>query len=338
MAIYLRIFYESIRMALQHFRSNKLRTMLSIIGITIGIFCIIAVKSAVDSLSDSIKELFSGMGSDVLIVDVFPWGEDPNQNYWKYLKRPNPSYEDYEYLKEKLENASDLAYSALVFGKTLKYKSSSVTGGFVMGTTFEYPNVQDVQIGEGRYFTAAEYEKGDNKIIIGNELAEGLFQNEYPIGKYVKLSGQKFQVIGMIKEEGDNPFGFSNYDNAVWMSFNTIKKMVNVKNNSRFSSIGNFLYIKAKEGVPLSQLHDEVQGKLRLARRLTPREDDNFALNEVSLLNSLVDQFFGVVNLAGFIIGLFALLVGMISVANIMFVSVKERTNIIGIKKAVGAK
>ena len=337
MGVYIKIFYESVILALQQLRSNKLRSFLSLLGITIGIFCIIAVQSAVDSLQNSIKSGLGELGNDVVIIDVMPWNEDPDMNYWKYMRRPAPSFDDYESLKKGLQLAKDASYSIFVSGKTIKYRSSNVQGAFIMGTTYEYPEVQNIEIGEGRYFTPLEYSTGDNKVIIGHTIADELFKQENPLGKYVKLFGHKFQVIAVLKEEGDNPFNFINYDEATWITYNTAKRFINTKGKDRFS-VGKILYVKANEGVELDELKDEITGKLRSTRRLQPKEGDNFALNELSMINGVIDNVFGVVNIAGLFIGLFALIVGMISVANIMFVSVKERTNIIGIKKALGAK
>ena len=335
--IYLKVFYESTVLALSELWSNKLRTFLSLLGICIGIFCIISVQSAVDSLANSIKSGFSEFGSDVLIVDVWPWGEDPGDNYWKYLKRPAPSENDYELLSNRLKLADQLAFALFTGSKGAKYKSNSVDGTFVLGTTENYASIQDMEIVKGRNFTLGEYNSGANKVVLGNTVAKELFQSEDPINKDIKFFGAKFQVIGVLKAEGDNPFNFLDYDEATWIPYNTSKKYVNTKNKGR-NSAGRMLYIKAKPGVELDALKDEVIGKMRSIRKLKPSEEDNFSVNDISVLNEVIDSVFGVLNIAGLIIGLFALIVGMFSVANIMFVSVKERTNIIGVKKALGAK
>ena len=321
--------------ALQSLIGNKLRTFLSLLGITIGIFCIIAVKSAVDSLEMSIKSGFNELGSDVLYVDKMPWGEDPNQNYWKYAKRPDASYQDYEVIAEKSKLADLASYTVFTGGKTIKYKSSSVSNTFIMGSTYEFQELKNLNIEKGRYLTQQEYITGANKIILGFQAAQALFNTIDPIGKDVKLFGQKYQVIGVLKSEGDNPFNFMNFDEALWVSFPNIKRYVNTNENSR---IGRMLNIKAKENTDVQELKGEITSILRASRRLKPKEDENFALNELSALSGVLDSVFGVLNIVGLLIGFFALLVGMFSVANIMFVSVKERTNIIGIKKALGAQ
>jgi len=335
MKVLLKIIYESIVQALQSLVGNKLRTFLSLLGITIGIFCIIAVKSAVDSLEGSIKSGFEELGSDVIYVQTMPWNEDPGQNYWKYAKRPEPSFKDYNSISEKSKLSEYIAYAVFTGGKTIKYKSSSVSNAFIMGSTYDYKDMQSMDIENGRYFTQQEYNSGSNKIILGYQVAQALFNTLDPVGKEIKLFGQKYNVIGVLKSEGENMFNILNFDEVMWVSFNNFKRFVNTNENS---NIGKLLSVKARPEADVEELKGELTSILRASRRLKPTEGDNFALNELSMLSQVLDAVFSVLNFAGFLIGIFALIVGMFSVANIMFVSVKERTNIIGIKKALGAK
>lgn len=331
-----KVIYESIVQALQSLRGNKMRTFLSFLGIVIGIFCIIAVKSAVDSLQDNIVSGFNELGSDVLYVEKQPWNEDPGQNWWKYARRPNPSYSDYEVIRNRSNMSDEVAFTIFTGGKTAKYKSVSVSNSFIMGSSFELNRIQNLVIEKGRYFTPNEYHNAANKVILGYAMAQELFGNIEPVGKTIRLFGQKFQVIGVLESEGENPFNFMDFDDVCWMGYKTVKKFVNVKDDNRY--VGRMLNVKAKEGVELSELKDEVTGVLRSKRKLKPSEGNNFSINQLSMITDMLDSVFGVLNLAGLFIGIFALIVGMFSVANIMFVSVKERTNIIGIKKALGAK
>ena len=333
--IIFKIVYEAVRQAIDSMRGSKLRTFLSLLGITIGIFCIIAVKSAVDSLQANIVSGFNELGSDVIYVERMPWGEDPNQNYWKYAKRPQQNYKDFKAINEKSKLAEAVSYTVFTGGRIIRYKSSSVSNAFIMGPTFDYPKIQNFEFEKGRYFTKQEYDSGADKVILGATTAKELFNIVEPIGQTVKLFGQDFIVVGVLKEEGENMFNFLNFDEVIWVGFNTIKKYVNTSDQSR---VGRMLAAKALPGVELEEIKGELTGILRAKRRLRPSEKDDFALNELSMLSQVLDSVFGVLNLAGFIIGVFALIVGMFSVANIMFVSVKERTNIIGIKKAIGAK
>lgn len=327
----LKIVYEAIRQAFDSMIGNKLRTFLSLLGVTIGIFCIIAVKSAVDSLQNSIVSGFNELGSDVLYIDKMPWGEDPGENYWKYARRPDPSYKDYEVISSKSDKIIDAAFTVFTGGRTIKYKSSFVNNAFIMGSTFEYNRIQNLNIIKGRYFTPQEYRAGTNKLILGAKVAESLFGIIEPIGQKVKLFGQEYQVIGTLEPEGENMFNFLNFDDVIWVSFNNIKKFVNTNENS---NIGRMLNVKIAEGEDIKVVKGELTGILRANRKLTPREDNDFSINELSMLSAVLDQVFGVINIAGFLIGFFALVIGMFSVANIMFVSVKERTSLIGIKKS----
>ncbi|MEZ4910470.1 MAG: ABC transporter permease [Saprospiraceae bacterium] len=335
MKIYFRIIFESVSQALHALKSNILRTALSLLGITIGIFCIITVKSAVDSLQDSIIEGFNELGNDVIYLDRMPWNEDPSQNYWKYLKRPDPSYDDYDVIKRKSKLSKTAAFCAFSSAGTIKFESSSVSNAFLMGSTQEYSSIKALKLSEGRFLNPIEFSSGANKAILGYKVYQNLFGNINGVGKTIKVFGQNYQVIGYLESEGDNAFNFINFDEVIWISYNNMKRFINVGDNS---TVGKMLAIQAKNGVPLDELKSDITGVIRAERRLKPLEKDNFSLNELSQLSQVLDKVFSVLNWAGFIIGIFALIVGMFSVANIMFVSVKERTNIIGIKKALGAK
>lgn len=301
----------------------------------IGIFCIISIKSAVDSLETNIKAGFSELGSNVIYVDKNPWNDDGDNNYWKYMKRPDPSIDDYNAIVERSKLTQYASFTIFTGGKTIKYNSNSMDGAYIMAPTYDYPNVGNVKFEKGRYFTPLEYDNGNNKVILGNLVAQELFDKADPIGKEVKLFGSKFQVIAVMEEEGDNMFNFINFDEVIWISYNSARRYLNVGEKS---NVGKMLAIKTDDDEAMEELKDEVTGIIRSERRLRPFEDSNFAVNEVSMLDKVLDSVFSAMNVAAFIIGIFALIVGMFSVANIMFVSVKERTNLIGIKMALGAK
>lgn len=336
MIILLKIIYESIRQALDSLWGNKLRTFLSLVGITIGIFCIISVKSAVDSLENNVKDGLSDLGSGVVYVEKYPWNEDWEDNYFKYMKRPDPILSDYEVIKRKSKLAAHTAFTIFTGGKTIRYKSSSATGLFIMGSSYEFQYIRNLTFAKGRYFTQNEFNSGTNKVILGHAASKALFSvNVEPLGKEVKLFGQNYLVMGVLEEEGESQFNFVNYDDVIWISLTNARRNLNIKDGK---GVGENLMVMANEGVPTEELKAELTGILRAHRKLRPSDDDNFSMMEMSSLNQVLEGFFGKMNIAGFIIGGFALIVGMFSVANIMFVSVKERTNIIGIKKALGAK
>ncbi|MDQ3141662.1 MAG: ABC transporter permease [Bacteroidota bacterium] len=333
--IFLKIFYESLKQAGQQLTSNKLRSFLTLLGITIGIFCVIAVLSAVDSLEDNVMQSFEKLGNDVLYIDKWPWHEDPGKTYWKYMDRPNPGYDDLMAIQKKSSLTEAAAVMVFVPGKTIKYLNNYVEGAYMAGVTEEYNQVIKLEFEEGAYFTTHDFIMGKNQLLLGNDLARELFPNLNCIGKQVRLNGENYSISGVIKKEGKSLINIMNFDEAVILPWGTIKKIVHVSPQSKW---GTLLSIKAKKGVDLDELRYELSSIIRPVRGLKPKETDNFSINALSLLTNLVSGIFGVLNVAGFVIGLFSMLVGAFGVANIMFVSVKERTSIIGVKMALGAK
>jgi putative ABC transport system permease protein len=334
MILFLKVFFESIRQARHSLVANKLRTFLSLVGITIGIFAIVAVRSAVDSLQANVMEGISELGSDVVYVEKWPWNAVNENNYWKFMKRPEVSLEDYQIIREQSKKTDHCAFMVSTGSGTINYRSSSVSGSFLLGSTYEYQDIQKLDIERGRYFTPQESREGLNKVILGYSIAKSLFPRAEALGKEIKMRGRKFTVIGVLKEEGESMFNFINFDEIAWIPLNTARKFINIKG----SGIQRSLAIKPYEDVEMDELKSELTGILRASRRLKPKEENDFSLMEMSSLNQSLDGLFSTLNLAGFVIGIFALIVGMFSVANIMFVSVKERTNQIGIKMAIGAK
>lgn len=327
-----KIFIESIVQAFQQIWGNKLRSFLTLLGIIIGIWCIITVLSAVDSLEANIRGSFEQLGDDVVYVQKFPWGGGPDMDWEKILRRPEPDFDDYEAIQKKVKSAAKIGYSAFVGNVPAQYRSNSLDQAFVLGTSFDYGSIFNMEFEKGRYFSPTEHFYGSNKVILGFKVAEALFgETIEPIGKEIKVKGQKYQVIGVIKKEGNDLVNPIDFDEAVIMS---------MYRSRRFSSMdrGAMIAVKAKKDATLDQLKDELTSVVRTNRRLKPKQEANFALNQLSIISSVFDSVFSVLNIAGVFIGGFSMIVGLFSVANIMFVSVKERTSIIGVKKALGAK
>ena len=333
--MFFKLIYESIVQAFQQLSANKLRSFLSLTGISIGIICIISVLSAVDSLKDNVSASFEKLGNDVLYIDKMPWNEDPSQNWWKYQQRPQPSYEDLEVIKKKSKLSDMGSFSVFMPSRTIKFGASSIEGAFMAGVTDDYAEIFNFDFEKGRFFTPFESANGTNRVILGAVVAEKLFGTIDPIGKEINIKGLDFQVIGVLRKEGTTLINIFQFDEAVVISFNTAKKLINVKSRN---SWGTSLNVKAMAGVNLDDLKDEITGILRSARKIKPRENENFAVNQLSMFTNLLEPIFSTMNVVGIFIGGFSILVGMFSVANIMFVSVKERTSIIGIKKALGAR
>ena len=334
----LRILWEGGAQAWQQLTANKLRSFLSLLGVTIGIFCIIGVKSAVDSLEANIRGSMEKLGNDVIYLDRFSWAEDPGSNYWKWMRRPNFSYSEYQALKRDLDQAESVGFWQFLGAKTVKWRSSSVENGIFLGVTEDCRDLFHLEFeGEGRFLSPVEYQNGTNVCIIGHTIAEGLFgEGVNPVDRDIVVGGRRLRVLGVLTESGNDILKPFNFDQCILVGYNLARRGFNVRGKGRWERTS--ISAKAKPGVDLEDFKDEITAVIRSERSLKPREEDNFALNTLSVISRLFDSLFGTINFAGFIIGVFALIVGMFSVANIMFVSVKERTSIIGIKMALGAR
>ncbi|MCK5781305.1 MAG: ABC transporter permease [Flavobacteriales bacterium] len=329
--IMLRILKESVFFAVHSLISNKLRTFLSLLGVTIGIFAIISVLAAVDSLETNVRGELAALGDDVIYVQKWPW--DGGGAWWKYINRPEVTYKEFKKLSNDFPYAEAVAMSVHPPSQTIKFKNNSVSSVQVVPVSYSFQQFGLMNLSDGRYFSYSESNNGSGVAVLGSEINKGLFQDSDPIGKSIKVFGRKIRIIGVFEKEGTSLIGGSK-DQEVYVPLNFIRKLYNLNEGKLRGEIT----VKAKEGVGVVQLRDELRGKMRAIRRLRPKDDDNFALNELSVLSNGLDEFFGVLNLAGILIGGFSILVGGFGIANIMFVSVRERTNIIGIQKSLGAK
>lgn len=330
--LFLKLFSESFRFAIHALSVNKLRTILSLLGITIGIFAIISVFTVVDSLEKNVRSDVAKLGDEVIYVQKWPWSGGGSYPWWKYFRRPVPLKSEMDKLQKRLKNAEAVAFTMNV-NKNLYYRSNSVEGANITGSAHDYDKIVNFDLSAGRYFTNAESASGKNIVILGADIAEGLFPAENPLGKEVKLMGRRLRVIGVFTKMGKSMIGNSQ-DEIALVPLNFAEKLFDI----RSESVQGYIMVKGKPGIPMAQLKDEVRGEMRSIRRLKPRADDDFALNEVSMLSAGMEATFSTLGIAGWIIGGFSILVGGFGIANIMFVSVKERTNQIGIQKSLGAK
>ena len=332
--MFLKAVGDSVFSAIKELWTNKLRAMLSLSGITIGIFCVVAVLAAVDSMERNIKQSIEKFGSNVIYVDKWPWTFTDDYPWWKYINRPRPTYNELKQLEGRLASAQSLAITASVGDKTISHQGNTLEGMAVMGCTHNYAELMHLDFLAGRFFSQQENEAGLALTVLGHEIAADLFPNVTDaIGKDVTLMGARVRVIGVAAKQGESLVN-SSFDEIAVVPYNFFIRHVNVDG----MEINPQLLVEAAPGVSLDQLSDELRGTLRSIRRQHPKQEDNFALNRISMLTSFITQIFGALDVAAFIIGGFALLVGGFGIANIMFVSVRERTNLIGIKKAIGAK
>lgn len=331
--MFLRLLKEGFLFAVNSVKVNKLRTFLSLFGITIGIFCIISVFTVLDWMEKSIRDSINSMGSNVIYVQKFPWSFDSNLAWWDIIRWPPVSLDDYQAIMNRSTKAEAVSFVASRYDR-IKYRNNVANEAVIAAVTADLEKVVTFEIEKGRYFSPYELASGSNVAITGSEVAERLFENADPVGKEVTIAGHKTRIIGVFKKEGQGGISLNNLDQLTIIPLNFGRNFINLRN--RF--IDSQMMIKAKPDVPLQELSDEATMVLRAARRLKPVETTNFSVNTATMLSQGFEAVFKGINIGGWIIGGFAILVGGFGIANIMFVSVRERTNIIGIQKALGAK
>jgi putative ABC transport system permease protein len=336
MMLFVRLVYESLRFAWNELLVNPLRTILSLLGVTIGIFAIIGVFTIVDSLESSIKGSLSFLGDKVIYVMKWPWVFDGPYPWWKYMKRPQASYEEFKYLEENLKSRTGITIFANKSNVIAKYKSSSKGNVELYGVSYGYSDVMETPISQGRYFSPDEVDMGRNVAILGFNVSDGLFGSHEAIGKEITIKGLKFMIIGVMKKQGENLIDAPSNDDYCIIPYGRFNKLYYSGRRGGLESV-----IAAKgfeDDIGLIKLENEIRGRMRTVRGLRPREEDDFALNRPESIANAISGVFDVLGIAGWVIGSFSILVGGFGIANIMFVSVKERTHIIGIQKSMGAK
>lgn len=330
MKIFLKLLRESFLFAWHEIAVNKVRTLLSLLGITIGIFSIIAVFTIFDSMESTIRSSINSLGNDVLFVQKWPWAMGGDYPWWKYMNRPEATPSDLKEIQRRSQASVASGYGAGV-NETIKYREKSMENANIIMISEDYDKVMPMDIAEGRFISPLEFSSGRAVVVIGADIVTNLLQTNEPIGKKIRIFGLNTEVIGVMKKEGNNIFGNS--------SDNQLVVPVNFGRNHRdIRELQGMIVVKAKPGVSLDELRDELTGIMRAVRKLQPKAEDNFAINQTDIISKGFDQLFGVIALVGWVIGGFSLLVGGFGIANIMFVSVKERTRIIGIQKSLGAK
>lgn len=332
----IRLVLESFRFAFNALRTNLMRTVLSLLGVTIGIFAIISVFTLVDSLQKNINSSFSILGTDNVLVMKWPWEFGPSYPWWEYYRRPDPTYDEYKYLSRNLTEHAGIAIYSFKHSATLKNKNNSSAGLNIIGVSFGYKDVAEFELIEGRYFSMQEAEYGSNVVLVGNRVASELFNGGSLVGQEIKIKGVKYTVIGVIKKEGESIIDMPSNDENVLIPFKSFSKIFRT---AKYRGHEARISIKGMPDDPgQERLEGELRGLMRKKRGLKPKQKDDFAINRPTVFVDMLDQVFGVMHVAGWLIGSFSILVGGFGIANIMFVSVRERTSIIGIQKSLGAK
>src|ERR1700733_14419313 len=330
---HLEIVWTSFKMALQEFRSNKLRTFLSLLGITFGIFCIISVLSTISSMQRAVNSDLKAMGNRTIYIDKWQYGGGSDYPWWKYIKRPFPKYEEAKLIRLKVPDAARISFG-IETSANVDFGDNTLTGVSYYGNSEDFDKIQLFTIGAGRYFQPSDFDRGTPYVVLGYSIAQKLFgKAEKSIGNSVKLKGGKTAiVIGMIEKQGQSLLGGWDYDNSILLTYNFMKELVREENGNPK------MLVQAGPAITTVALSDELRGAMRSIRKLSPTQEDNFALNDIDSLSKFFDPIFSGMNIGGWAIAALSLIVGMFGVANIMFVTVRERTSQIGLKKAIGAK
>ncbi len=331
--LFLKLFRESFLFAYDALRQNKLRTMLSLLGVTIGIFTIIAVFSAVDTLRNNLQKSVDKLGNNSVYIQKWPWVGGSDFPWWKYLQRPVPKLRNFEELQRRSQTAEALSYEISIDNRTIKYKSNTVEGAQIDAASKDHDKTWNFDFASGRYFTEMESKTGAPVVNIGFDIAENLFPAGDAVGKQIKVMNRYVTVVGVFSKQGKDMLGIST-DKEVLLPLNFAHNLIDIQAEKYQPQI----IVRGKTGIPVDDVESELRGLMRSIMSLRPGQEDNFSLNRTTMLTNALDDLFSIVNKGGFIIGLFSMLVGGFGIANIMFVSVKERTNIIGIQKSLGAK
>ena len=330
MFIYLQLLKESFNFAIKSLRDNKLRTFLSLLGVTVGIFSIISVLAAVDSLNRSIQESLSGLDKNMINLSKYSFAPS-SVPQWQRLSFPQVTYQEYEFLKRELPNTEAVVYELFGLNSAVKYGGKTIPSMSVQATSAGVEQISDIRMGKGRFYNDAEANAGTAVTILGYEAAEQLFGEEDPLDKEIRVFGRRLTVIGVLKKYGELGGG---PDNNAYVTANFVRSFMNTGPQGMPSGV----VLKPKKGVDMAEYEAILRQKFRTYRGLKPEDIDNFFLNKISSFTDMIDETIGMMNVVGWIIGGFSILVGGFGIANIMFVSVKERTNLIGVQKSLGAK
>lgn len=323
---------ESWRIAAAQMRANGTRSMLTALGVIIGIVAVTLMGTAINGISTGFDKSMSVLGDDVLYVGQWPWKRV--DDWWNYRDRKKIKTEYAEKLNRMIAAAPKsnliVAVPTSSFLRSVKYGDSEVSNVFVMGTTSDFVLTSTVDCKEGRFFDDMEARGGMSVCVIGYDVADALFPSESPLGKTVLINGQTFKVVGVNSRQGTF-LGLFSWDSMVVMPLPAFNKYFSAKSESD-------IRVKVKDKTRLMDAEDELTGYMRRVRGLPPEKKDDFSINEQQAFKSTLDPVKNSIAIAGLFITGLSLFVGAIGIMNITFVSVKERTKEIGTRKALGAR
>ncbi len=315
---------ENFRIALQAIMGNKSRAVLTMLGIVIGVLAVTLMGTLISGLDRSFEKSMSFLGKDVLFISKYEWFSD--MDWWEMRNRPDMQLDYADKLLE-YSNVVVAATPVMTRGVDVSRGDLSLSGVRMRGTRPEYLQTSFMNIGRGRFITGGEDRSGSHVAVIGADVAKGLFENRDPLGEKFKVSGVKFRVIGVIEKQGSF-LGLFSLDNQIIIPLGTFTRL--------FSRRGH-MEIDAKVIGNVDDAAEEVRGVMRRIRGLRPQEKDNFGINQQKAFETQYSMIKLAIGGTGVFITILSLVVGGIGIMNIMFVSVKERTREIGVRKAIGA-
>jgi putative ABC transport system permease protein len=323
---------ESFRIAFAQIRANKLRSVLTALGVFIGIVAVTLMGTAIRGIDTGFTKSLAMLGDDVLYVQKWPWGGV--EDWWNYANRPPIRPEDADKLNRIIEQTPnsllEVAVPVSARGNSVKAGENKVSGVFTIGTTADYGRLISADFSEGRLFNDTEAGGGRPVCVLGFDVAEALFQNRSSIDQTVMIGGHPFTVIGVVAKQGSF-LGLFSFDNQAILPLEAFRKYFSVRRGAE-------IRVKITDKTRVADAREELTGAMRRVRAQLPGERDNFNINEQGAFKAQLDPIKQGIALAGLFITGLSLFVGAIGIMNITFVSVKERTKEIGTRKALGAR
>ena len=324
---------ESLKMALFQIRANKIRSFLTALGVIIGIVAITMMGTAINGIDLGFEKSLAMLGYDVIYVQKSSWST--MGQWWLYRNRPDLKTEYAERLNRIIASTPNSQLLIAVpqistYQASAKYRERLIEQAFALGTNHEYLQTASGNLSAGRFFTPTESAASEMVAVIGDDIASGLFPSEPALGQSIQLKNSKLRIIGIFKKQGKF-LGLFSFDNQIIMPLGAIEKVYGKK---MFIT----MRVKIRDQARVMEAKEELLGMMRRIRRIPPGKEEDFSINEQQAFKSQLDPIKNGIAVAGIFITGMSLFVGAIGIMNITFVSVKERTREIGLRKALGAR